>query len=558
MNSVFETIFLVAGGLGLFLFGMKMMSTGIEIAAGDRLQSILQKATSNRVLAVIVGILATIVINSSTATTIMTVSFVNSGLMNLTQAMGIILGANVGTTFSAQLIAFRIDTFAPLFIFVGIIAHLFLKKKRHKNIGYIILGFGILFFGITVMGGPLRALRDEPSFVAILTTFENPFLAVLAGFVFTAVVQSSSATMGILVTMHLSGVPISFETSAFIILGTNIGTSITTVIASIPASRDSKRAALFHIMFDIIGTTVFGTLIFVFPGILSWFTSTWTESARQVAMFHTLYNFATLFLILPFVSQVATLMLKIVPVKADAADVAYERKLKYLDTQIVETPSAAVQNAHLELCRMLQIAKEHLELALEAFFENDAKKANQAFKIEKTINYLSRRISAKLVKINNMALSPHDAKNLGKMFRILYDIERIGDHAENIAEYTVLVADSELTFPADALDELKELGAATISLIAKVLTAYENNDVSAKPIIKSMEAHVDSLALTFTGNHIERLKAESSEPRSGVVFTDMITDLERSADHANKIASSMSPRRKRRKKKKPRTDAKIK
>jgi len=548
MNSTFETIFLVAGGLGLFLFGMKIMSNGIEIAAGDRLQHILQKATSNRVLGVIVGILATIVINSSTATTIMTVSFVNSGLMNLTQAMGIILGANVGTTFSAQLIAFRIDTVAPLFIFIGIIMHLFLKKKSHKNVGYIILGFGILFFGVSVMGGPLTGLRHDPSFVAILTTFENPILAVLAGFVFTAVVQSSSASMGILVTMHLSGVPISFETSAYIILGTNIGTSITTVLASIPASRESKRAALFHIMFDIIGTTVFGTLIFVFPGILNWFTSTWTESARQVAMFHTLYNFATLFLILPFVGQVARLMEKIVPVKESAADTPYEKKLIYLDTQIVDTPSVVVQNAHLELCRMLKIAEEELSLALEAFFETDIEKANKIFKIEKTINYLSRKISAKLVKINSTALSPTDAKKLGKMFRILYDIERIGDHAENIAEYAVLVRESDLTFPTDALEELKILGTAVTRLVAKVYATYEKSDASQKQAIKAMEAEVDRLALEFTGNHIERLKAESFEPRSGVVFTDMIIDLERSADHANNISASMQSRRKRRKK----------
>ncbi|MCL2414017.1 MAG: Na/Pi symporter, partial [Bacteroidales bacterium] len=237
-----ETIFLIAGGLGLFLFGMKMMSSGIEMVAGERLQAILQRATSNRIMAVTAGIVATIAINSSTATSIMTVSFVHSGLLTLKQAMGVILGANVGTTFSAQLIAFRIDTVAPLFIFIGILLHLFAKKRKYKNIGYIILGFGVLFFGITVMSGPLRELAHNPEFNQILTTFENPLFALLAGFIFTAIIQSSSATIGLLITMHLSGVPMTFETSAFIILGTNVGTSITTLIASIPANRDSKRA----------------------------------------------------------------------------------------------------------------------------------------------------------------------------------------------------------------------------------------------------------------------------------------------------------------------------
>ena len=540
MSSAIETIFLITGGLGLFLFGMKMMSSGIETIAGDRLHAILQRATSNRFLAVAMGILATIAINSSTATTIMTVSFVNSGLMNLTQSMGIILGANVGTTFSAQLIAFRVDTVAPLFIFVGIILHLFVKKKRIKNIGYVILGFGILFFGITVMGTPLRALANEPAFNAILSTFANPVLALLAGFIFTAVVQSSSATMGILVTMHLSGVPITFETSAFIILGTNIGTSITTVIASIPANRESKRAALFHIMFDIIGSTVFGTLIVVFPGILGWFESTWTESARQVAMFHTLYNFATMFLILPFINQVALLMQKIVPIKAsDTNSSAYDRKLMYLDTKIAQSPSMLIRNAHLELCRIQGIANETLELAAEAFFKNDMESALCVRKNKKSINSLIRKTTARLVKVNNATLSQADARRLGKMFRTLYDIERIGDHAENITEYTEQIVENELHFPEAATLELRELSALTMSLSAMSLQIFEKQDSSLLPQIKELEKKVDNLSKKLTENHIVRLSEESFEPRCGVIFTDMIIDLERCGDHANNIASSM-------------------
>jgi len=551
MHPLLQSPLIIAGGLGLFLFGMKMMSSGIEILAGDRLQSILHRATSNRFFAVIVGILATIAINSSTATTIMTVSFVNSGLMNLTQAIGIIMGANVGTTFSSHLVAFRVDAYAPLFIFVGIIMHLFFKKKIAKNIGYVVLGFGVLFFGITTMGTPLRALADNPSFYAMLTAFENPFLALLAGFVFTAIIQSSSATMGLLVTLHISGVPIPFETSAYIVLGTNIGTSITTVIASLSANRESKRAALFHIMFDIIGSAVFGTLIFLFPGILAWFLNTWSDSGQQVAMFHTAYNFATLFLILPFVKQAAALMERLVPVaKSDAIDINYERKLMYLETKITQSPSVIIHYARLELCRIQKIANETLALAMEAFFERDMDKTKIVFRNEKTIDTLTRKTSAKLVKINNMTLSPSYAKRVGKMFRVLYDIERIGDHAENIAEYVETVVENDIVFSASAIDELRKIAATTMSIATISASAFESQNPSLRPEIKELERQVDNLALEFTENHITRLKNEICEPRAGVVFTDMIIDLERSADHANNIASSMVRRLNRNRKKK--------
>ncbi|MCL2222121.1 MAG: Na/Pi cotransporter family protein [Oscillospiraceae bacterium] len=536
----FAAVFRILGGLGLFLFGMRMMSSGIEVMAGSRMQSILQRATSNRFIGVAVGIVATIAINSSTAVTIMTVSFVNSGLMNLVQSMSIILGANVGTTFSAQLVAFRVDTFAPLFIFIGVILHLFFKKKKVKNIGYIVLGFGTLFFGISVLGGPLRALADEPALRGILAAFQNPFLALLAGFAFTAIVQSSTTTTAILVAMHLEGVPISFEASAFIVLGTNIGTSITTLIASIPANRESKRAALFHIMFDVIGSSVFGTIIVLFPAILTWFQTTWTESARQVAMFHTLYNFATMFLILPFIRPVARLMEKIIPIKViDTDDSTYERKLVYLDSAIVQSPSVIIPNAHLELSRIHKIANEMLESAVEAFFKNDVNGAKRVAKDKKTLNYITRRISSRLSKTNNMLLSQLDAKRLAKMFRILYNIERIGDHAENVTEYTETIHDKDLKLPKAAKEDLKKLSKATIELSIMSQEAFEAQDASLLEQIKTMESDVDKLCKEITENHVNRIKSESIDPHCAVIFTDIIVDLERSADHAEDIAVSV-------------------
>ncbi|MCL2409647.1 MAG: Na/Pi cotransporter family protein [Oscillospiraceae bacterium] len=533
----------VFGGFGLFIFGMKTMSNGLELAAGERLQNILQRATANRFLAIFFGVFVTIALNSSTAATIMVVSFVNSGLMNLVQAIGIKLGANVGTTFSAQLVAFRIDAYAPIFIFVGAVMYMFFKKRSIKNIGQIVLGFGLLFFGISVLSAPLRAFAHDPSFNVILTTFENPALALLAGFVFTAVVQSSTAATGLLVAMALSGVPIPFETAAFIILGVNIGTSITTLVASIPANRESKRAAFFHIMFDIIGSLVFGILIFLLPGILGWFQTTWTEPARQIAMFHTLYNVATMMLFIPFVRQVALLLEKLIPDKANESMRTYEKKLMYLEPKVILTPSVAVLNAHLELCRMGKIASENLVLALDAFFEKSTDKANKTIENEAIINYLNHSITSKLVWINNMPLSNAEAEKVGAMFRTLSDMERIGDHAENIAEYVLDNKDSITRLSEAAISELKRLGVATVTLATQALYTYEQQDETSLPQIESLEEEVDNLSAEFSENHLRRLKTEQCDPKSGVIFTDMIIDLERIGDHANNIAFSLLPAR---------------
>jgi len=542
MSDIQVGIIRAIGGLGFLLFGMKMVSTGLEQVAGNRLQSILKRATSNRFFAVIAGILATIAINSSTATTIIVVGFVNSGLMTLAQSIGVIMGSNVGTTFSAQLIAFRIDAYAPIFIFLGVVAYLFFKNRNIKNIGYVILGFGVLLFSITLMSDSLRVFRAQPEFLNMLTRFENPFLALLVGFVFTAIVQSSTATSTILVGLHvasaLDGVPppISFEASAFIILGTNIGTSITTVLASIPANRDSKRAALFHITYDIIGCIVFGTLLFLFPQILTWFQNTWTETARQVAMFHTLYNVAVLLLLLPFIKWITIMLQKIIPMKESEIKKTYDRKLIYLDTINVQTPTLAVINAKLEICRMGKMANENLSLSLEAFFEKNSDKINKVFENEKTIDYLNESIASKLVTISSMSLSRADAEKVGEMFNLISNIERIGDHAENIAEYATAMKDDNLKFTDAANDELKTLSDLTIKIINQALHAYDRRDKSLLPQIDTLEEEVDDLSVQYVKNHIERLKTVDCDPINGVIFTDMISDLERSADHARNIA----------------------
>ncbi|MCL2224882.1 MAG: Na/Pi cotransporter family protein [Defluviitaleaceae bacterium] len=548
----FANVLIMLSGVGMLLYGMKMMSGGLEAIAGDSLQGILRKATSNRVLGVFVGAIATIAINSSTATTIMTVGFVNSGLLNLTQSIGIIMGANVGTTFSAQVLALlganiRLDTVAAGFILVGAVMFIFFKSSKIRNIGYVILGFGILFLGVTTMSDGVRPLRANEGFREFLVSFDNPLFALLAGFVVTAIIQSSTATTAMLVALLLetcpdTGVPIfdiPFRTAAFILLGVNIGTSLTTVIASIPASRDSKRAALFHIMYDVIGSVVFGTLILVFPGILDLFTNTWAAPAQQAAMFHTIYNVLTMLLLLPFIKYVAVFMQRIIPVSAEKTGVIHERKLVHLVDQMSRAPSMAVFKAHMETCRMWKIANENLNLALDAFFEKDPDKTKAVFENEKTINYLHQQITTVLARITTMQLSKADTKKLSDMFVILSEIEQIGDRAENIAEYVIAAAEEKMEFSKTCMEELTTTRQAANELMDLALDAYEKYDLTALPKIKELEDKVDGYAKEYAQNHFSRLKEGLCTVKSGVAFTDTLIDLEKCADSAEKIAFLM-------------------
>ena len=520
-----QNIILAFGGLALLLFGIKMVSTGLEVVAGDRMQEILKKATSNRFLAAFVGVVATIVINSSTAVSVITVGFVNAGLMNLTQAIGILLGINVGTTFSAQLIAFRIDAYAPIFMLIGVVMYLFVKKKNVKNVGYAVLGFGLLFFSITVMSDALRVFRELPAFLNVIEAISNPLLGLLAGFLFTVVVQSSSATMGLLVTMHLNEVPIPFQTSAFIIFGANIGTSITAVISSIPASRDSKRTALFHITYDIIGSFVFGSLILIVPQILTWFQNTWSEGARQVAMFHTLYNVATLALLILFVPQMAKLMKIIIPVSRDESNAIYSKKLLFLDYKSMLVPTVAVMNAKLEICRMGKIAIDNLKSAIESFLEKNAEKAEKVLELEKTVNFLHQNITTILVDITNMPLSRGDSKKIGDMFVVASDIEQIGDYAENISKYAIEASESGREFTEAAIMELGTLSIIAVELIEKALESYEKGFTHQLPEINALKKTLDEHSARFTRSHFKRLKSKTCKAKSGVIFIDMLNDL---------------------------------
>ncbi|MCL1805538.1 MAG: Na/Pi cotransporter family protein [Clostridiales bacterium] len=532
-----QDLFKVVGGLGLFLYGMKIMSDGLENVAGDRLRLVLERATSNRFFGIIVGTVVTCIIQSSSATTVMVVGFVNASMLTLTQAISIIMGANIGTTITAQIISFKIDPIAPLCIFVGLILYMFVKKNKTKNFGYILLGFGILFFGITTMGAPLKEFSKLAGFQSILLSFQNPFMALLVGMAFTAVIQSSSATTGIIVALYLSGVDLQFKTAIYLVLGSNVGTCITAMLASIAASRESKRAALAHVLFNVIGCAIFGALINFFPGILTWIQDTWKDGARQVAMFHTLFNVSTVVVLLPFIKYFAILVNKILP--EHATEGAAAKKLLYLDQSVMQIPAIAVTQAHRELIRMGEMALGNLKLALEAFYEGNAGKAAKAMEAEDAIDYLNHQITTWLVRIRGLKLSEADMERLGSMLHTVSDIERIGDHAENIAEYAIDKGKYGTEFSQPATEELHILSGVTLDAVNLALDIFKSRSIMRLPEMDKLEEHVDYFALACVENHIQRLQDEVCDPRGGVMFTDMVSDLERCSDHANNIAYSI-------------------
>jgi len=525
-------IFAVFGGLGLFLYGMKMLVDGLEVMAGNRMRSIVERATSNRFFGIGVGALVTIAIQSSTATSVIAVGFINAGLMSLAQAISLVIGAHIGTTFTAHLFAFGLTTVAPLFIFIGLVLYLFIKKKTIKDFGFIVLGVGLLFFGLSVMGDPLRVFAETPGFQSMLTAFENPFLAILAGFAFTAIIQSSTAATGILVSLYVSGVDINFTTAAYLILGISIGTTVTALLASLAGRRESKRLALANLIYITVGSTVCGILMYIFPGMLQWFQNTWADGERQIAMFYTFFKGGLTILFLPFVSHLAQLMYKIMPKRTQSTDAI---ELHYIKTA-TQTPSVIIEQAYDELNRMGKMTLENLQLALEAFVTSDEEKAAKVMETESTINYLNRQITSLLMELENVE-SVAEMRKIGTLMYIASDLERIGDHAENITEHKIRTKKKgNLRLSDMAMEEISILGRATVTMISLTMELFDKLSEETLEKVQLMEKHIDNLAKEYTEHHIRRLKNEKNNPRGGVIFVNMITSLERCADHANNIA----------------------
>lgn len=530
----FEIFVGIFGGLGLFLYGMKLMSDGLESAAGEKLKGILEKVTSNRFVGVLVGAVVTSIIQSSSATTVMVVSFVNAGLMSLSQAVGVIMGANIGTTITAQMVSFKLDTIAPIFIGVGAILVLISKKKKIKDIAYIGLGFGILFLGMGTMSGALKPVAETPAFTEfILVVGNNAFLGLMTGLIMTAIVQSSSATTGILVALAATGA-IDMRLAFPVILGCNIGTCVTALLASIGANRTAKKAALLHLFFNIFGAIIFLPFVMQIKELVEVISP--GNVARQVANAHTIFNVTVTVIMFPLAGYLVKLVNFLVPgdgkVQAKGA--------MYLDKQLLNTPIIASGQVVKETVRMAQLAKANFELSMEAFMKNSQECIDKVYENEKLINVIEKDITDYLIELSQHELTEEDAKIVSETYHTINDIERIGDHAENIVELASYRIGNRLELSEEALTELNEIYAATLESVNLSITSYSNMESVSVEEIENIEDRVDSLEKQFRNNNIKRLNGKQCMASSGVIFFDLLSNLERIGDHANNIARARS------------------
>jgi phosphate:Na+ symporter len=531
----FSMLFLLLGGLGMFIYGINKMSDSLESLAGDRMRRTLEILTNNRLAAVGVGAVVTAAIQSSSATTVMAVGFVNAGLMTLLQATGVIMGANIGTTITAQLIAFKLSDVAPFFLFVGMLMALFIRRKKLSKLGEIILGFGMLFVGLSLMSQAMEPLRHNEAFLNFLISFKNPIFGIIIGAVFTAILQSSSASIGILQTFAAMGM-ISLESAVFVILGQNIGTCLTAVLAAIGTSPNSKRTAGIHLMFNIFGSVLFLIILTLFPTIIPQIELLSVGNvSRQLANFHTIFNVAVTILLFPFANLMVKFISRIIPDKPDPHKA--EMRLIYLDERITQTPAIALSQTLKEIKRMGQISSSNLKLALESFFELDETKAYKVSEIENTVDYLSDNIANYLIEFQGLEdLSENDLKILGGLHHVIIDMERISDLAENIAEYGVSLLEEKAKLTPEARTELTYMSEKAVSMLDTCLEIFYERDKERLEEIEGLETELDNLEKEFINNHINRLQYKACDPQVGVIFTNMMSTLERIGDHANNIA----------------------
>ncbi|SCJ98061.1 Phosphate transport system protein phoU [uncultured Clostridium sp.] len=522
------------GGLGLFIYGMKLMGDGLENAAGEGLKKILEKVTKNPIIAVTVGAIVTAVIQSSSATTVMVVGFVNAGLMNLAQAAGIIMGANIGTTITAQLVAFKLSTIAPIFVFIGAMIVMFVKVKRTREIGNIILGFGILFTGMGSMSSAMKPLTDSVVFQQILSTVGgNLFLGVLAGALITAILQSSSATTGILVALATAGA-LDINQALPIIMGCNIGTCVTAMIATVGTNKTAHRAALLHLIFNIVGTIIF--LPFIATHLLGNFVSGFTSDvSRQIANSHTIFNVVNTVIMVPLIPILIKIVTKLIPGDDDDEKAG----VKYIDDRLLETPVIAAGQVLKETIRMANKSKKSLELAMSAFNNNDERLAQKVYENENVINILEESITTYLVKLSKCDLSDKEKNIVAATFHVINDIERIGDHAENLADLTIQKINKKLEYSIEALDELRSIYESTLQAVDIAIESYENRDVEKAKTVMEVESQIDKKQRKFRDLHIKRLYDGTCNAYAGAVFLDLLSNLERIGDHSTNIAESV-------------------
>lgn len=534
MNS--NVLLGLAGGLGLFLFGMTLMSDGIEKAAGAKLRSILEVFTKNKFMGMIVGVIFTGIIQSSSACTVMVVSFVNSGLMTLYQAAGVIFGANIGTTITSQLVSFNLSKVAPLFVLAGVIMVNFIKNEKIKKFGDIVLGFGILFVGLSTMSNAMGTLKESQEVVNSLAGLDNPFVAVLLGTVVTSIIQSSSVTVSIILLMANQGL-LELNIVLYIILGCNIGACASAMIASLSGKKDAKRAALIHLLFNVIGTVILFVILQVGSDwVIAWIKSFSSDNGRFVANAHTLIKIFQVIVLFPFSNLIVKLTYLIVPGEDKKVGYRESHILKYIGDKVVFNPATAVVEVIKEIERMADLASENLNRAMNALITLDQEDIDEVYEVEENINFLNHAITGYLVKINQTNLPIEDLKSIGALFHVVNDIERIGDHAENIADNASRRKEKGLSFSKDAQREMGVMMDKVNTIIRYSVEMFAEGKVEHMTAISVLEEEIDVMERSLQQAHIDRLTRNECTPDAGMVFSDVVSGLERVADHAVNIA----------------------
>lgn len=534
-------LFSMLGGLALFLYGMNMMSNGLEMAAGDKMKTILEKLTSNRILGVLVGALVTAIIQSSSATTVMVVGFVNSGLMSLTSAVWVIMGANIGTTITGQLIAIDITAIAPLIAFIGVAMIVFFKSQKLDAIGGVIGGLGILFIGMETMSSAMVPLRTMPEFVGLISKFQNPFIGILVGALFTALIQSSSASVGILQALAKSGV-MTLSSSIYVLFGQNIGTCITSVLASIGTSKNAKRTTIIHLSFNIIGTVLFVTISMLFPFADLVQSLTPSNVAAQIANVHTIFNVTTTLLLLPIGTRLVNLACRILP---DSEEDQQDMQLKYLDFSIFDNDyhigTSAIANTQLfnETQHMLNVANHNVKRAFELLDNYDEEKYIRLQKDEEYINYLNQQVINFTTAVISHEFQVESSQSIILFLKLSSDLERIGDHAMNIAARAQKLAKDDTHFSEDALKEIGIMESLCNNILDELIIMDYDEFKYIVDKVDVMEDNIDKTQHQFAVNQLIRLKEKKCTTENSVIYTKILTDFERIGDHGLNIAESL-------------------
>ncbi len=533
--NISEILVQIVTGLALFLYGMNVMGDGLQKSAGDKMKSIIEALTRNRLMAVFIGMVVTAIIQSSSATTVMVVGLVNAGIMNLTQSVGIIMGADIGTTITAQLVSINLTALAPFSIALGVVINLSTKNSNIKKYSEILIGFGILFLGMDIMKSACKPLRSYEPFTSLLTRFGSgstldTFLAIGTGFLVTGVIQSSSATTGIMIALAAAGL-LSIESAFPVLLGANIGTCITALLSSIGTKRVAKRAAFIHLTIKVIGTMLFALLLSDITVDLVQRIS--DNPARQIAWAHTLFNVINTMILLPFAPLIVKFVFILLPQQDSKEEKDYSLAL---DDRIMETPYIALEQIKNEISFMGDLAKTSFDNAMDGFISNSPSKIEEIFETEKKINKMEEEIIHYLVKLSNVSLSPDQREIIDSHFHVVSDIERVGDHAENIAELLEYKFANKIDFSDQAIHELKDIYSTALNAVNISLDSFQSGDVGTAQKVTEIEARIDELEKSLKNMHIKRLTDGVCQPKSSILFLELINNIERVGDHAMNIA----------------------